>query len=166
MQQVELYVKGQKDYAYLEGGTGPLVYPGLHVYIYRALYALTDHGKNIFVGQILFAGLYLGTLAVVMACYSKAKVNRASGCNIETNRIGSSICLPNVDTIQKTSQYIHAETIQRLLYGIVFVSGNLLLPKSIMESWYYLFHLRPRSQDEPITHCAWSGFCYSPGSRP
>jgi alpha-1,3-mannosyltransferase len=74
MQQVELYVKGQKDYGYLEGGTGPLVYPGLHVYIYRVLYALTDDGKNILTGQILFAGLYLGTLAVVMACYHRAKV--------------------------------------------------------------------------------------------
>jgi alpha-1,3-mannosyltransferase len=78
MQQVELYVKGQKDYDYLEGSTGPLVYPGLHVYIYRALYALTDHGNNILIGQVLFAGLYLASLAVVMACYQKAKVGKTS----------------------------------------------------------------------------------------
>jgi alpha-1,3-mannosyltransferase len=74
MQQVELYLKGERDYTNLKGDTGPLVYPGLHVYIYRALYSLTDGGKNILVGQVIFAGLYLATLAVVMSCYRKIKV--------------------------------------------------------------------------------------------
>ena len=74
MQQVSLYVKGERNYYNIEGDTGPLVYPGLHVYIYRALYTLTDHGKSIFTAQIIFAILYLGTLAIVMACYRQAKV--------------------------------------------------------------------------------------------
>jgi alpha-1,3-mannosyltransferase len=74
MQQVEIYLKGERDYAYIQGDTGPLVYPGLHLYIYRVLYALTDHGKNIFAAQILFTVLYLSTLALVMACYRQTKV--------------------------------------------------------------------------------------------
>jgi alpha-1,3-mannosyltransferase len=73
MQQIDIYLKGEKDYALIEGGTGPLVYPGLHVYIYRLLYTLTDHGKNIFVAQVIFMALYLATLAIVMACYRQAK---------------------------------------------------------------------------------------------
>jgi alpha-1,3-mannosyltransferase len=74
MQQVEQYIKGQRDYAEIRGDTGPLVYPGLHVYIYRGLYGLTNGGTNILAGQVIFAGLYLASLAVVMSVYRKAKV--------------------------------------------------------------------------------------------
>jgi alpha-1,3-mannosyltransferase len=75
MQQVEVYISGERDYYYYKGDTGPLVYPGLHVYIYRALHFLTDGGKNILKAQIIFAVLYLSTLAIVMACYRRAKVS-------------------------------------------------------------------------------------------
>jgi alpha-1,3-mannosyltransferase len=74
MQQITAYTKGERNYYNIKGGTGPLVYPGLHVYIYRALYTLTNHGKSIFTAQIIFGILYLATLAVVMACYRQAKV--------------------------------------------------------------------------------------------
>src|ERR1700760_390433 len=74
MQQIELYVKGERNYYNIEGDTGPLVYPGLHVYIYRLLYAATNHGENILAAQLIFAILYLVTLAVVMSCYRLAKV--------------------------------------------------------------------------------------------
>lgn len=74
MQQVSLYIKGERNYYNIEGDTGPLVYPGLHVYIYRLLYAITNHGKGIFAAQVIFAALYLGTLVVVIACYRQAKV--------------------------------------------------------------------------------------------
>ncbi|KAG6290011.1 dolichyl-P-Man:Man(5)GlcNAc(2)-PP-dolichol alpha-1,3-mannosyltransferase [Claviceps purpurea] len=74
MQQVAQFVEGERDYTKMEGGTGPLVYPAAHVYTYTALYHLTGHGKNILLAQQLFAVLYMATLAVVMLCYSKAKV--------------------------------------------------------------------------------------------
>lgn len=74
MEQIETYVSGELDYAKIEGGTGPLVYPGVHVYLYRILYALTDHGKNITRAQIIFAGVYLVDLSFVMGCYRMAKV--------------------------------------------------------------------------------------------
>ncbi|KAI9826093.1 MAG: dolichyl-P-Man:Man(5)GlcNAc(2)-PP-dolichol alpha-1,3-mannosyltransferase [Thelocarpon impressellum] len=73
MEQIESYVAGERDYAKITGGTGPLVYPAAHVYVYRALYAITDQGRNIRLAQFIFAGLYLGTLALVMACYRLAK---------------------------------------------------------------------------------------------
>lgn len=78
MQQVELYIQGERDYGKITGSTGPLVYPAAHVYIYRALYQVTDQGRNILLAQMLFGGLYLGTLAVVMSCYRKAKVRKFS----------------------------------------------------------------------------------------
>ncbi|KAF2428918.1 Lethal(2)neighbour of Tid protein [Tothia fuscella] len=73
MQQVELYIKGERNYYNIEGQTGPLVYPALHVYIYRVLYAVTSHGKDIFAAQVIFSGVYLASLAVVMGCYRLAK---------------------------------------------------------------------------------------------
>ncbi|KKY26816.1 putative dolichyl-p-man:man cpp-dolichyl mannosyltransferase [Diplodia seriata] len=74
MEQVAQYLAGERDYAAIKGGTGPLVYPAAHVYIYRALYALTHEGRDIASAQIAFAGLYLASLLVVMACYRLAKV--------------------------------------------------------------------------------------------
>lgn len=75
MEQVAQFVAGERDYTMIEGGTGPLVYPAAHVYMYTGLYYITDHGKNIMLAQQLFAGLYMMTLALVMLCYWKAKVN-------------------------------------------------------------------------------------------
>lgn len=74
MEQVSQFVAGERDYTLIKGGTGPLVYPGFHVYIYTALYWLTDKGRDILLAQQLFALLYMATLALVMACYWKAKV--------------------------------------------------------------------------------------------
>lgn len=77
MEQVSQFVSGEHDYTKIKGGTGPLVYPAAHVYTYTVLYYLTDKGKDIFLAQQLFAVLYIVTLAVVMACYWKAKVGEA-----------------------------------------------------------------------------------------
>jgi alpha-1,3-mannosyltransferase len=72
MQQISLYISGERDYTLIKGSTGPLVYPAAHVYIYEILYHLTDEGRDIFLGQILFAILYLATLTVAMTCYRQA----------------------------------------------------------------------------------------------
>ncbi len=74
MQQVHQYLGGERDYTLIKGDTGPLVYPAVHVYIYSALYRVTDGGKDIFLAQLIFGGLYLSILSVVMACYRQAKV--------------------------------------------------------------------------------------------
>lgn len=80
MEQIQLFQDGEREYTKIEGGTGPLVYPAAHVWIYNVLYQITDHGKDILLAQKLFAGLYLITLGTVMACYRKAKVcSDASG---------------------------------------------------------------------------------------
>lgn len=75
MEQVETYNAGERDYTKIRGGTGPLVYPAAHVYIYRALYSVTAGGSNILLGQGIFAVLYLATLGLVMACYRLAEVS-------------------------------------------------------------------------------------------
>jgi len=72
MQQVQLFIDGECHYGKIQGDTGPLVYPALHVYIYSVLYYLTERGTNIFRAQCIFALLYLTTLAFVLACYRRA----------------------------------------------------------------------------------------------
>ncbi|KAF3076449.1 hypothetical protein CFAM422_001662 [Trichoderma lentiforme] len=74
MEQITQFVHGERDYPKMEGGTGPLVYPAAHVYIYTGLYYLTKKGTDILLAQQLFAVLYMATLGVVMLCYWKAKV--------------------------------------------------------------------------------------------
>lgn len=71
MQQIKLYLSGERDYTLIKGSTGPLVYPAAHVYSYSLLYHLTDEGRDIVFGQIIFAFLYLICLTVVMACYRR-----------------------------------------------------------------------------------------------
>jgi alpha-1,3-mannosyltransferase len=79
MEQVSQIVSGERDYTRIRGGTGPLVYPAAHVYIYTGLYHLTGEGRDILLAQQLFAGLYMATLAVVTACYWRARVCFLSG---------------------------------------------------------------------------------------
>lgn len=88
MQQVAQYRAGERDYTLIKGGTGPLVYPAAHVYLYTTLYYVTDQGRNIALAQVLFAALYVGVLAVVMGCYRMAKVGvlRLSGLPVEEGR--------------------------------------------------------------------------------
>lgn len=74
MQQIEIYLAGERNYTKIHGDTGPLVYPAMHVYIYRWLYEFTQGGTNILLAQVFFAVLYIFTLGVVMACYRRAKV--------------------------------------------------------------------------------------------
>ena len=75
MEQVTQYVHGEHDYTQIRGGTGPLVYPASHVYIYTGLYYLTNEGKDIALAQALFAVLYMATLSLVISCYRQAKVS-------------------------------------------------------------------------------------------
>ncbi len=78
MAQIAQILSGERDYTRIRGGTGPLVYPAAHVYLYAGLYKLTDEGRDIRLAQWLFAGVYLAALGVVMACYKRAGVGSSS----------------------------------------------------------------------------------------
>ncbi|CUS14303.1 unnamed protein product [Tuber aestivum] len=73
MEQVSLYRAGERDYAMIKGGTGPLVYPAGHVYIYNYLYGITRGGADVGLGQWVFMGVYLVTLGIVGLCYREAR---------------------------------------------------------------------------------------------
>jgi alpha-1,3-mannosyltransferase len=70
MQQVNLFLDGERDYLRIKGETGPLVYPAGHVYVFSALKFVT--GESVFPAQIAFAVLYLCNLVVCFAIYITA----------------------------------------------------------------------------------------------
>ncbi|KAK7693659.1 hypothetical protein QCA50_003228 [Cerrena zonata] len=72
MYQVELYIKGERDYAAIEGPTGPLVYPAGHVYVHHLLYTLTQGGLRVALAQQIYGLLYIVSLALTCLLYSQA----------------------------------------------------------------------------------------------
>src|SRR5271155_2826148 len=90
MEQVGQYLAGERDYALIKGGTGPLwfihlsitidiSYPAGHVWIYTALYKITSNGKDVFSAQVVFVLLYLATLGITISMYRAARVNQRRG---------------------------------------------------------------------------------------
>lgn len=89
MQEVEGFLNGTWDYSQLKGknlfrqhyfwtlfllgDTGPLVYPAGFVYIYTALYYITNNGTNIYVAQYIFLVFYMLQLFFSFQIYVKTK---------------------------------------------------------------------------------------------
>lgn len=73
MQEVEGFINGTYDYMQLKGDTGPLVYPAGFVYVFSALYYMTEHGTNICLAQYIFAGIYLLSLLVIFDIYRRVR---------------------------------------------------------------------------------------------
>ncbi|KAJ2826689.1 dolichyl-P-Man:Man(5)GlcNAc(2)-PP-dolichol alpha-1,3-mannosyltransferase [Coemansia erecta] len=74
MQEVQGVLGGERNYAKLQGDTGPLVYPAGFVWIYAALHALTSGGADVRRAQYVFMGVYLATLVLVLCIYRRARV--------------------------------------------------------------------------------------------
>lgn len=86
MQQIEVYLAGERDYSKIYGDTGPLVYPAMHVYIYRWLHEFTQGGSSILTAQVFFVFLYIFNLGLVMACYRRAKVSYSNPFHFQQDR--------------------------------------------------------------------------------
>ncbi|ORX35727.1 putative Dol-P-Man:Man(5)GlcNAc(2)-PP-Dol alpha-1,3-mannosyltransferase [Kockovaella imperatae] len=72
MQQVDGFLAGERDYSKLEGDTGPLVYPALHLYIYTALHELLPSADRVRPAQYIFLGVYLTTFILIAYIYRRA----------------------------------------------------------------------------------------------
>jgi len=70
--QLELYLKGERDYSLISGPTGPIVYPAGHVHIHHALFNLTDSGINLRIAQQIYAVLYIALLTSTCGIYGRA----------------------------------------------------------------------------------------------
>lgn len=67
------FLSGERNYNNLRGCTGPLVYPAGFVYIYSAIYYLTNAGTNIRLAQYIFLCVHLVFASILMAVYHKTK---------------------------------------------------------------------------------------------
>lgn len=68
---------GERDYANIRGGTGPLVYPAGFLYLYRAIqYAAGGDGSDVPAAQRIFVGLYVVHAAAVLSLFTVAARNR------------------------------------------------------------------------------------------
>lgn len=72
MNQVRLFLDGERDYLLIRGSTGPLVYPAGFLFIFSLLHMATEQGKNILQAQILYALLNIITFAIVSVLNGKA----------------------------------------------------------------------------------------------
>lgn len=69
MQQVKVFLSGERDYAKIEGDTGPVVYPANFLYIFSVLYEITDSGTNIGLAQSIFCVLHAVNVVIVARTY-------------------------------------------------------------------------------------------------
>lgn len=72
MQEVEGFLEGETNYVNLKGDTGPLVYPGVFVYLYAALYYVTARGTMVWLAQWLFTAAYVCVTALTFHLYGIA----------------------------------------------------------------------------------------------
>lgn len=68
MQQVDMFLSGERDYSKIEGETGPLVYPALHLYIYSALHQLLPVPRER-AAQYIWLLVEQGTLLLAAGIY-------------------------------------------------------------------------------------------------
>ncbi|WVF71369.1 hypothetical protein IAT40_006173 [Kwoniella sp. CBS 6097] len=87
MQQVQMFLDGERDYSKIEGETGPLVYPALHLYIYTAFHHYLPSIEDIRPAQYLFLMFYLLTfLSVSTIYYLAGRPSSAQAQNLSTTR--------------------------------------------------------------------------------
>lgn len=71
MDQVSLFLEGERHYSHIKGVTGPLVYPAGFVYLYTVLHQITARGQDILGSQVVFGCMYLILLGLCLWIYTK-----------------------------------------------------------------------------------------------
>jgi alpha-1,3-mannosyltransferase len=69
MEQVTVYLNGERDYIHIRGATGPCVYPAGYLYLYSLIKKWTINGTDIRHAQYIFAYFYVVTQALVLYIY-------------------------------------------------------------------------------------------------
>lgn len=72
MQQVDMWLSGESDYSKIEGETGPIVYPALHLYIYTLLHKVLPAHARERPAQYIWLVVELVTFLLTSAIYYAA----------------------------------------------------------------------------------------------
>ena len=141
MEQVIAFVKGSHPFQYdsLKGSTGPAVYPAGHIYIFTAMYYITNEGRNIRCAQTIFAVLYWITCRIVLALYAELFSTRgylyATGLLQHRNSIKRkanylSVILPFTVILLSCSRRLHSIYLLRMFndpFSVIFIYIAILL---------------------------------------
>jgi alpha-1,3-mannosyltransferase len=102
MEQVSVYLHGERDYIHIRGATGPCVYPAGYLYLYSLIQSWTDNGTNIRRAQYIFAFFYVVSQALVLYIYH-ATLIRTIRSQIASNdqKDGKSVPTKNDATSKK-----------------------------------------------------------------
>jgi alpha-1,3-mannosyltransferase len=69
LQQVHLFLNGERDYSRIYGDTGPIVYPAGFLYVYTFFDFLTSGGSQIMMAQFVFLILQIVTVGIMIRLY-------------------------------------------------------------------------------------------------
>ncbi|KAK8864587.1 hypothetical protein IAR55_001837 [Kwoniella newhampshirensis] len=92
MQQVGMFLGGERDYSRIDGETGPLVYPALHLYIYTAFNRLLPSPDSVRPAQYIFLIFYVVTFLLVAKIYHLA--GRPSAPNSTAKHYPQALLIP------------------------------------------------------------------------
>lgn len=101
MEQVTVYLRGERDYIHIRGATGPCVYPAGHLYLYSLIKRWTDNGTNIRHAQYIFAGFYVATQALVLYIYHATLICMIRSQIMSIEKKGTTSVLVNDDAASK-----------------------------------------------------------------
>lgn len=135
IQQVQIFLSGERDYARIIGDSGPLVYPAGFLYIYSGIYYICK--DSILYGQLLFALVQTLSLWLVQRLYAgSSRPTWILGLLLLSKRIQSIYTLRMFnDTIAMLLLYVSLFGLKKKYYigsGILFslsvsVKMNILL---------------------------------------
>lgn len=117
MQQITQIEEGERDYSKIGGDTGPIVYPGGYVIIYKILKRVTCGMERIQDGQHLFKWVYLASLGLAFSV-----VHRASKAP------------PYVYVLTAGSKRLHSVYVLRL-FNDCFTTFFVLLGVACLQNW-------------------------------
>lgn len=130
MQETGGFLSGDWNYLHLRGDTGPCVYPAGFLYIFSVLRLVTENGRNILLGQYIFAAIYCALIAVLLLIYRRVMK--------DNNSDKSDKYMPVIWTILLLciSRRIHSIFVLRLFNdGVAMLFLYLAIAAFIYDHW-------------------------------
>ncbi|WRT66552.1 uncharacterized protein IL334_003511 [Kwoniella shivajii] len=135
MQQVEMFLEGERDYSRIEGETGPLVYPALHLYIYTLFYKLLPSIEDIRPAQYIFLIFYLITLLSISTIHFLAGRGSGSRISIMTNRHYPQILLVPLTLSKRAHSIFLLRLFNDPIAMMVFYSSVIAMMSGGKKGW-------------------------------